>query len=388
MLDKTIEKLIIKFITKSISAAELEMLSKWVDHKANEKVFKEFIKINYALDYNLSRFNTEKAKLLFLSSIDDEIKDKKVINLLNSWKYVAAAIIFLAISLPFVLKKTDLEFTKTPIISQEPILPGSNKAILTLEDGQHVTLEKGKKYVSSQVNSNGENLIYSNSKPPNNTVKIAYNFLTIPRGGQFFVKLPDNTKVWLNSESKLKYPIHFIEGEARKVELIYGEAYFDVSSSTDHNGAKFKVKTRTQDLTVLGTQFNIKSYLDQEDITTTLVEGNIEITNGVNTKLLKPNQQSHINLKNEIIEIHNIDVYDAISWKNGFFNFKNMYLSDIMKVLSRWYNIEVVFEDIELKNGRYGGAFSRNQSLEEILEIIHETNDIVFKIDDNKVIIK
>ena len=164
----------------------------------------------------------------------------------------------------------------TPILNKEDIITtGSDKAVLTLEDGSNIELEKGKAFKTNVVNSNGEKLVYNKT----NQTKITYNYLTIPRGGQYFVKLSDGTEVWLNSESQLKFPVAFIKGQTREVTLVYGEAYFAVSPSTNHNGATFKVMNQGQEVEVLGTEFNIKAYKDEINIYTTLVEGKVTVSN-------------------------------------------------------------------------------------------------------------
>lgn len=218
--------------------------------------------------------------------------------------------------------------------------------------------------------------------------KIVYNYLTIPRGGQFQLKLSDGTEVWLNSETQLKYPVTFIEGETRQVELVYGEAYFEVSPSTNHNGAKFKVRTLMQEVEVLGTEFNIKAYKEETNIYTTLVEGKVVIVNGFDNQYLIPNQQSNLNLKNNTITIRSVDAYSETSWKKGLFSFKSTPLKEIMKVLSRWYDVNVVFSNPEIENIKFNGVLSKNQTIKEILTTIKNTHFIKdYDITDKKITI-
>ena len=159
---------------------------------------------------------------------------------------------------------------------------------MTLADGSKIALEKGTPVQTQNANSNGEELIYESSK---NTSRLVYNYLTIPRGGQFVIKLSDGTKVWLNSASQLKFPVAFIEGESREVELVYGEAYFEVSPSTAHKGAHFQVYNKKQKVEVVGTEFNIKAYKDESNIYTTLVNGKVNVETG-NKKLKKQKLKS------------------------------------------------------------------------------------------------
>ena len=274
-----------------------------------------------------------------------------------------AASVMLLISITLLFNKNNTAEINTPTVATKDIVIGSDKATLTLEDGSVVALEKGKAYTTGNVSSNGEKLVY-NSKNQNQA--IANNFLTIPRGGQFFVQLADSTKVWLNSESQLKYPVAFVDGETRQVELLYGEAYFEVSPSTKHKGSKFKVKTQMQNVEVIGTQFNIKAYKDETTIYTTLVEGKVAINNAKRREILAPSQQSKISLSNSDITISIVDVYNETSWRKGLFVFKGMPLKDISKVLSRWYDVDIEFADPALGNVKFNGVLNKNQKLEEI----------------------
>ncbi|TYA81913.1 FecR family protein, partial [Seonamhaeicola marinus] len=272
------------------------------------------------------------------------------------------------------------------VATQNNIHAGTNKATLTLEDGSKIALEKGQNYINNNIKSNGKELIYST--PATTKQSISYNYLTIPRGGQFLVNLSDGTKVWLNSDSQLKYPTNFIEGETRTVELVYGEAYFDVSPSTINNGTKFKVLNNHQTIEVLGTEFNIKAYKEDTHILTTLVEGKVMVTNHTNSTVLKPNQQSIITPNNNKIIVNTINVYNEISWKDGVFSFKNKPLKEIMMVLSRWYNVDVNFKNKNIEHELFGGSFDKTQNIEEILTMIQNATNMSFIIQNGQVIIE
>lgn len=304
----------------------------------------------------------------------------------ESWfKYAAAASIVLLFSVSYLVMNQATQENRAVIL--EPVIEkGTDKATLTLEDGSTVILEKGATYQAKNANSNGEQIIY---QPTTDNRLLTTNTLTIPRGGQFFVQLSDGTKVWLNSESQLKYPVTFINGKMRQVELVYGEAYFEVSPSTDHKGSTFKVLTQSQEIEVLGTEFNIKAYKDEPNIYTTLVEGKVSLSTASMKQLLAPNQQSNFNMASNRVTIYTVDVYSEISWKNGLFSFKSMPLEDIMKVLSRWYDVEVVFADPNVEKVKFNGVLSKNQHLEEILTTIQNTNFInAYEIKNKKITIK
>nr|WP_315246764.1 FecR domain-containing protein [uncultured Flavobacterium sp.] len=322
---------------------------------------------------------------------DEEPKESKIIRLFRSniFKYGTAAAILLFVFFNAVYNEDNLQKIKTSetIIVNNNIKIGSDKATLTTEDGTTIVLEKGKSYTANNLVSNGKELVYS--KASSSKAAIAYNYLTIPRGGEFFVKLADGTQVWLNSESKLKYPVSFVEGQTRKVELVYGEAYFEVSPSTAHQGAKFKVLSGLQEVEVIGTQFNIKAYKDEDVIYTTLVEGKVAVDIGDQREMLKPAQQLTLNKLNKNRVIAEVDVYSETAWKKGLFAFKSKNLKEIMQVLSRWYDVDVVFEDKSLEKIEFKGVLNKNQNIEEILTLIKKTKFInAYEIKKDRIIIK
>ena len=286
-------------------------------------------------------------------------------------------------------------YTKLPIqgddvkVVTNTIQAGSDKATLTLENGTTVPLEKGSFYKAQNVQSNGEEIIYDITNESDVAIEVVYNYLTIPRGGQFFVQLSDGTKVWLNSESQLKYPKSFIAGKPRTVELVYGEAYFEVSPSSANKGMSFMVTSEGQWIEVLGTEFNVKAYRDENQIYTTLVEGAIALSYYGERVLLKPDERAVLNDQTKTLEIHVVDVYNEVSWKDGVFSFRKKPLKEVMKVLSRWYDIDVVFENKQLENKTFKGVLVKNQKLEDILSILKSASTLkAYEINDKTIILK
>lgn len=303
------------------------------------------------------------------------------------WKYAAAASLLILVSLTIFLNKENKVQLDEPIITNTNIEPGTDKATLTLGDGTQIALEKGESLKTQNANSNGEEIIYKANQ--GDTKEVAYNYLTIPRGGQFFIKLSDGTQVWLNSETQLKYPVSFKKGETRQVELVYGEAYFDVSPSTLHKGSNFKVFNQSQEIEVLGTEFNIKSYKDETNVYTTLVEGSVAVAFDGGKENLIPSQQSNLNILNGSVTIAKVDVYNEISWKEGVFTFEGKPLKDIVKVLSRWYDVDFVFVDKASEEKRFNGSLNRKLKINEILDIIKNFGKIKgYEIDGKTIMIK
>ena len=277
----------------------------------------------------------------------------------------ASLVVLLGLSY-FLNKEKKGIIDNTPVIVESKFKPGTDKAILTLESGEEVTLVKGTSFQIQNASSNGEKIVYSKAE----NKEISYNYLTVPRGGQFKIILSDGTQVWLNSESQLKYPKNFKEGETRKVELVYGEAYFDVSPYTEHNGAKFEVYNKSQQVQVLGTEFNIKAYRDETDIYTTLIEGKVSVSSENSNQVLKPNQQVKLNLNDNTVTVFEVNGYNETSWKDGIFSFRRKPLKEIMKVLSRWYDVDFNFENPDLEKLGFNGVLGKAQNIEEILEAI------------------
>ncbi|WP_299780078.1 FecR family protein [uncultured Formosa sp.] len=371
-----------------------DLIEKYLDGKIKIEEVKKLV--NYYESFQESHEWVEEL------GAEHTIKNKVLINILESiqseestqripfykkvvFKYAVAASVLLLVSLGFLFKQN--KSTEVPIrVVDTPIIIGSDKATLTLEDGTNVVLDKQGMYQSKKLTSDGKSLIYNKSDKQN--IALEYNYLTIPRGGQFFVTLSDGTKVWLNSESKLKYPVNFIAGQPREIELVYGEAYLEVSKSYKHNGDAFILKTNEQNIRVLGTVFNVKAYKDETDILTTLVEGSVSVSNGISKNILKPGQQSKLSQTKNDFKIYNVDVDEHISWRNGEFSFTNKSLEDITKVLSRWYDVDIEIENTEMKKIGFTGVISKRQSIKYILDIIKNTNNMTYKIEGNKIVIE
>ncbi|WP_242135558.1 FecR family protein [Aestuariivivens marinum] len=388
MVEHQIEILITKYFANQISDTELQRLKLWLKDDKNKILFQEYVDINYVLEQS-KRVNLIEKEIVW-RSINSKIKGGRLKSSYLRYAVAASVVLLLSISLFFNNSNNTLVDVNTTIVDND-IEIGIEKATLTLEDGTTVFLEKGQSFTTDKVTSNGEELIY-NKKPENGSKKqIAYNYLTIPRGGIHSIVLNDGTKVWLNSDSKLKYPVAFNKGESRTVELIYGEAYFEVSPSSNHDGARFVVSTMLQEIEVLGTKFNIKAYNDDFSIYSTLIEGEVNISNGVDKVALKPGQQSiiRLNSKEKAINIIEADLSSEIAWLKGLFSFKNKSLKEISKVLSRWYDVDIIFEDNSIEDIKFKGQLSKNQNIEEILILIKNQNYINdYEIKDNYIVIK
>ncbi|WP_293787841.1 FecR family protein [uncultured Pedobacter sp.] len=285
------------------------------------------------------------------------------------WISIAASIILcFSIGLYLVMQHDAAPLTaKTEL---KNILPGGNKAVLTLADGTVINLDDAKNgQIASQSGivirkaKNGQ-LEYIIKEIPNTTVT-GSNTIATPRGGQYQVTLPDGTKVWLNAATTLKYPYAFAKNE-RLVEL-NGEAYFEVSKDRIR---PFRVKTASQTVEVLGTHFNINAYRDEAVFKTTLLEGAVKVSTPSGSVNLHPGEQSLLNATNERLSLNEqADIDKEMAWKNNVFAFDNDDLRSIMRQISRWYDVDVVYEG-KITSEKYVGEIPRNSNLAEVFKIL------------------
>jgi len=278
------------------------------------------------------------------------------------------------------------------------VAPGGNKAVLTLSGGQQIILDSAANGVlSQQGNSQVQKLAngqLSYTVITERPTTALYNTLTTPPGGVYQLILPDGSKVWLNSESSIKYPV-FFAGKERKVE-ISGEAYFEVLKDASK---PFKVKINgSVEVEVLGTSFNINSYEDEPTIRTTLLEGSVSVREepivGVNTNtnklsvVLKPGQQAQMvvgdNSNNGVRVVGAVDVDAVVAWKNGLFRFKGAELGAVMRQIARWYDVDVEYQG-KLPDYPLVGNIPRNVPVSEILKLLELTGVVHFTIEGKKV---
>lgn len=400
--DLKIPNIIAAYFSKELSVEDFDILKNWLaEDPENEKLFIDYLKF-YKKSRQIGFFQTldrNKAWNNILSKVDtkaveiDQHRPLRIVSLRKrSYRFVAAAAsIAILLLAGFYLRDKEALAVNSNSVSKQTarvIPPGASKAILTLEDGSEIELKKGSNYSNQKTKVKGTEIIYDENTLESNS-KISYNFLTVPRGGTYCVELSDKTKVWLNSESKLKFPISFAEGSTREVVLEYGEAYFEVSPSTKHNGARFAVLTKEQQVEVLGTQFNVKAYQDEALIFTTLLEGSILLNLADISQKLVPGQQSVLNRNTKKVAINEVATQYEVGWKNGLFTFKNKSLKEIMKVLSRWYDVDFVFADKKLESIEFKGQINRNQDLESILKLIQKTKYIdAYEVKNKTVILK
>lgn len=334
---------------------------------------------------------------------------KEKLRAFPSWYISIAAVLVLAILAvsAWLFVKSDAKEqiaaqVETPSAEEQDVLPGGNKAILSLADGTRISLtdvEDGKiaeeHGMAIRKTADGQILyepVQQATQPVNaiDAGAIPYNQITTPRGGQYHLTLPDGTRVWLNAASWLKYPVQF-SGNTRTVEL-NGEAYFEVTATRSASGTRvpFIVSASDQTVEVLGTRFNISSYADESFVSTTLLEGSVRVSVALKenraervSRLLKPDQQSV--LTGDDLQVREVNAEEMVAWMEGYFSFRRADIKMIMRELSRWYDLDVVYEG-EIPASTYSGKVDRNMNLSDVLEVL-AFSDVNFRMEGKRIVI-
>ena len=285
-------------------------------------------------------------------------------------------------------KQIEVVLPKTSMIAkQENILPAEMKAILVRADGEQVVLGKEHRNLEEIGNvliaADSTGLEYNRLKQTT-TDSAVFNQLIVPRGGLYLLVLSDGTRVWMNSDSRLKYPVMFSSNK-REV-ILSGEAYFDVVKD---KSAPFIVKTESGNIEVLGTEFNIKCYSDEDALVSTLVNGKVKFDDGINPSvILKPEEQLIFEKENGQSIVRKVNVNHYISWKDNRLSFQGETLDMIMKTLSRWYNVEVVFEDSTLKALEFSGNLNKFTNIQEFLSLFELGVNVKFEVRNRTVYVR
>jgi transmembrane sensor len=363
--------LITRFIDGTIDFAELQELDSWRKGSSeNENLFQELTnpEMQDQAIKKMQHYNTAGSLDKIKQIIEDNNNQRKIISM--RWLKILAAATTVAIAsvLIFTYK---LHKSSNEIVSLKPhpqyIAPGSDKAVLTLANGKKIIINQrgtGIVAVQSGVQINNTidgKIIYTEANQLTQNM-IEFNTIETPKAGKYQLQLPDGTKVWLNADTKLHYPVAF-KGKERTVEL-NGEAYFEVAKD---KSKPFSVFSNGQKVTVLGTHFNINSYKDEGHIRTTLVEGSVQVSFGNAKEILKPGQQS--SLRNGEIKVSKADIHLAIAWKDGQLAFLRTDLKSVLRQIARWYDIEVEYVG-KVPDFTISGDVSRDADLSAMLEIL------------------
>jgi len=300
------------------------------------------------------------------------------------WKWIAAAaILLLVIGTPYLFRTQQKTNTAQLPKTTNDLPPGHNGAILTLSNGQNIILDSaGNGVLASDANVK---VIKKDGKISyeGKTAEVLYNDISTPKGRQWQLTLSDGTKVWLNAESSIHYPIRFsASGKNQRVVEVTGEAYFEVA----HNpNAPFIVKTAQREIRVLGTHFNVNAYSNEPALKVTLLEGSIKVVSGPNNTLLQPGEQIISNSIAAQPIVKDVNTDDVIAWINGRFKFDNSDIRTVMRQIARWYNVEIEYRGTP-PNYQFEGGTYRNINLSEVLKVL-ELSGVHFQLEENKIIV-
>ena len=411
-----IQELYKKYIEGQCSDEELTLLLNYFDLPEHEELLRELVKAEmnkevaddeHSLMVNsiVGRVDLKlKQKLAFEltkmkgQSVKQQNKASKLRTYWNISRIAAAAVLCISLFAGLYFYST-YQSENSSYHAAKKIAPGGNKAILTLADGRQIALtdadngELAEQSGLSITKAADGSLVYhvknTSDKLPESG-KLMYNSITTPRGGQYTVNLPDGSRVWLNAASTLKFPTSLGATAERRVEL-NGEAYFEVRPDKSR---PFKVITRSavalnrqQEIEVLGTHFNVSAYDDESSTKTTLLEGSVKVNSILHAKnalVLSPGQQSV--LDDGPISLKAVNSEQFIAWKNNKFMFDGNNVQGIMRQISRWYDVDVIYKGSVSKE-TFSGKISRFKNLAEVLDLIELTGLVHFKVEGRRIIV-
>jgi transmembrane sensor len=382
-----ISDLIVKHLRGELDEKGQAALNEWLVRPGNRQFLHELSKesnirekLNRLHNIDIEPIRQKAYEKLFPGLIGINVKRK-----IGWQKYLVAASvvmltfigIWLAVTGPF--KRSDQPSVKVEEIIQDEILPANKSAILVLADGSKIILDSMRN--GAQLNQ-GNSLVTKKEgqvsyMPGQKAVEAVYNTLQTEKGKRYELMLPDESKVWLNSESSVVFPSAFI-GKSRKV-TITGEAYFEIAENASR---PFIVHVGDMEIEVLGTHFNVMAYGNELSVKTTLAEGNVRVRYGNNSVNLQPNQQAVLEPSGRIIVEENANIEEALACKNGLFYFERASIDDVMRQVQRWYNVDIVYEGSI--NRKFHVDISRGVSLSKLLKMLEETGWLKFRLEGKK----
>lgn len=385
-----LQNLLEEYFNNTIGNEDCDELLKYIE-QTDPGLFSEMIDKLVQDNEEGPAFEGIQAEKVYENITSDKRFSRRPLNLYyKNWFRIAAVVVILLSFLFYFVNtgKTDLHLKANPETKdlKALIVPGGNKAVLTLSNGEKVALDQlGTEALTKesgvQIKKTRKGEIIYDAPRMGRSETVAFNKIETPRGGEYQVILADGTRVWLNAASSLSYPTAF-NGSKREVRLT-GEAYFEVAKSRNK---PFFVQVNGTTIEVLGTHFNITSYSDESNLTTTLLEGSVNVTKNGHQTLLKPGQQAVVTRTSDHINVSSADIPATMAWKNGYFLFRDEDIKSIMKKISRWYDIEVEYRG-NVEEQKFGGTFYRSKSFSELLHYLEKLGSLHFKIEGRRVIV-
>ena len=375
-----------KYINDTLEKDELDLLNSMIDSEEYEEEIEECIREYFLfseeeIDHEGLRMKSipiveETWKQLTLRINEEHHVKEFPRNRFSPYlKYAAAILLVMSISTVWYYM---INKAKKPVQEQvlaADILPGTNRATLTLSNGNAIALSEGQEGLVVSA----DQMSYADGTPIMKTPEVQMATISTPRSGQYQVTLPDGSKAWLNAASSIKYPTQFI-GENRQVKIT-GEVFFEITKNPKQ---PFIVQSERQVVKVLGTSFNINAYGDKGQVLTTLVEGSVQVSSDQNKTVVKiiPGQQAILSSNGEL-QTKLVDTDEYASWKDGLYMINNLSLEDFGKKIERWYDVEVDMG--KYKNQKLSATIRRDVKLNEVLEAIELNTNIKFSVKDRKV---
>ena len=347
----------------------------WLKEKDHVELLDEIAAIRQKLSGQSYGENGEE-EFLYL---EKSIYDRKSRRMTLRWSIAASIILLVGLFVGRTINGVR-DIHEEQELAKSVMQPGTSKAILMMADGKEVVLEQGQNLnillnERVRVATSSQGIVYE--EYGKGMVTEEYNKLTTPVGGEYSLVLSDGTKVFLNADSELKYPVEFSDG--KRIVDLKGEAYFEVHKDSLR---PFIVRMNGAEVTVLGTSFNVNTYGDDGQIYTTLVNGSVRVSSVKNgqAEVLKPGMQSVMDVQSGQLTVREVDVEPYVAWREGRFVFRAMTLDLIMRQLQRWYDFEVFYQNPELKDYEFRGVIKRDMDLDKVLSVIKVTTNVDFEV--------
>ena len=352
-----------------------EEVTAWLKEKDHVELLDEIAAIRQKLSGQSYGENGEE-EFLYL---EKSIYDRKSRRMTLRWSIAASIILLVGLFVGRTINGVR-DIHEEQELAKSVMQPGTSKAILMMADGKEVVLEQGQNLnillnERVRVATSSQGIVYE--EYGKGMVTEEYNKLTTPVGGEYSLVLSDGTKVFLNADSELKYPVEFSDG--KRIVDLKGEAYFEVHKDSLR---PFIVRMNGAEVTVLGTSFNVNTYGDDGQIYTPLVNGSVRVSSVKNgqAEVLKPGMQSVMNVQSGLLTVRKVDVEPYVAWREGRFVFRAMTLDLIMRQLQRWYDFEVFYQNSELKDYEFRGVIKRDMDLDKVLSVIKATTNVDFEV--------
>ena len=380
-----IVRLLQLYLLGDITEEERQELEDWCEEAPrNRKLFEQICQEDL---FSKERYVYEKIHdTKAFSVFEKRVRKVSSRSIGNWWKY-AAVLLFPILVVGSWKLMHETEQVSIVASSVAPIQPGCSQAVLVLDDGRKVFLKEEEEGVISEdkeitVTGEKDRLVYTSSEGKN-VDEIRFNELEVPRGGEYKVRLADGTLVYLNSATRMKYPVKFDEKE-RKVYLS-GEAYFEVAKDPER---PFFVEMEGVEVRVYGTSFNVNTH-QEGNIQTVLVKGSIGVkvlSSGMES-VIRPGQMAEFKQGNTKVDVKDVNVAVYTDWKDGIFRFENQRLEDILTVLSNWYDVDVFYQTASVKELHFSGYMERYKDVSVILEAITLSTGVTFSIQGKTIIV-